>query len=314
MHSRWILAAGLAAVTPRALAQETPAEAARRELITQAEGASDAGDHARALALATRAAQTRMTPSLRLLLAQEQHALGRTLEALDAAERCAREARAGPSLRNRERILASCDELAATLDHRVGRLTVTLATPGARVTVAGRALDAALLGAAYPVLPGRVSVVAEAEGYAAFRRELEVAAGAQETVVVTLARAAARPDASATPAPPAASRSRGAGPWVLAGAGALSLGAGVLFWRFQEDAVAARDAAPSRPDAEGHDGRARAWNLATNIAYGVGAAAVVGGVVWWLVARPPRDDRRTAWSVGAAPVTGGVVVSAGGRM
>ena len=66
-----------------ATAQTSPTEIARRDLLDQAEAARAAGDHARALDLATRASQLRVTPSLRLLLAQEHQALGHVLEALD---------------------------------------------------------------------------------------------------------------------------------------------------------------------------------------------------------------------------------------
>jgi hypothetical protein len=304
-----------------AAAQESTAELARRELLTQAEGASDGGDHARALELATRAARVRMTPSLRLLLAQEHNALGHTIAALDAATRCEREVQADTTLRNRERLLATCAELSATLRARVGRVVVRLEDPppGARVTVNGEALAAALWGVAWPALPGAVVVVVEADGYAPFRREVELAAGREETVAVALVAVAA------SPAPPAPTPTRtvaatrggaGAGPWVLLGAGALSAGAGLVFWRLQEGALADRDAACTtracQPAAYEANDAARTWNLAANVAWGVGGAAAAGGALWWLLARPARTPSPTAWSVTVAPLARGAAIVGGG--
>lgn len=302
-----------------AAAQESTAELARRELITQAEGASDGGDHARALELATRAARVRMTPSLRLLLAQEHNALGHTLAALDAATRCEREVQADTALRNRERLLATCAELAATLRGRVGRVVVRLETPppGARVTVNGEALAEALWGVAWPALPGRVAVVVEADGYAPFRREVELAAGREEAVAVALVAVAANPTPQAPSRTVATPRGgAGAGPWVLMGVGALSAGAGLVFWRLQEGALADRDAACTtracQPAAYDADADAHTWNLAANVAWGVGGAAVAGGALWWLLARPSRTQSPTAWSVTVAPLARGAAIVGGG--
>ena len=71
-------------------AQTSPTEVARRELLQGADAARAAGDHPRALDLARRAGEIRMTPSVRLLLAQESEvataAIMRDIEALLAAQ------------------------------------------------------------------------------------------------------------------------------------------------------------------------------------------------------------------------------------
>lgn len=313
-----VMAAAIAAlVTRSAAAQESAAEIARRELITQAEQASDHGDHAQALALAMRAATMRMTPSLRLLLAQEHQSLGHTLDALDAAGRCAREADDDAALRNRDRILTACRALLGTLGRHVARVTVRLETPvqGARVEVAGRPLDAALVGVAVPVMPGRVIITTLADGYQTFRREFDLAAGAEQVIPVTLVAVAATPAAATvTHAPVATSRGAGPMPWIVMGAGALTLGAGVGFWLLQEDALSSRDTARQRALAEGYDSTAHTWNLAANIAWGVGAAMVIGGGVWWLVGRGRGDNRAQAWHVGAAPLASGALLTVDGRL
>ena len=107
-----------------AVGQDAPSEIARRDFVTQAQEAVAAGDHPRALDLATRAGRIRMSTSLRMMIAQEHNALGHTLDALDFAFRCAHEAEANQGLGDRERILEACTALERSLRTRVGRVTV----------------------------------------------------------------------------------------------------------------------------------------------------------------------------------------------
>ena len=99
------------------------ADAARRALIADAAAASQAGDHARAIELAARAAALRATPSLRYFLAREHLAVGHPVEALALAGECASGARADREVHNREALVARCEAVAAEAE-RVERAPV----------------------------------------------------------------------------------------------------------------------------------------------------------------------------------------------
>ncbi len=306
------MAAASLAGAPAALAQTTPTEIARRELLDQAEAARLTGDHARALELASRAAQLRVTPSLRLLIAQEHTAVGHVLEALDQSSVCAREAAADAAMNNRERILEACRALAASLAQQVGRVVVRVpaAPEGTVVRVAGTEVSAALWGVAFPVVPGEVTVTAEAPGATAFQRVVTVAAGASEDVEVALVVTARRPPVVIAPPPVVApaqpARGPGAGPWIVLGVGAASLGASLAFALLRNDALSTRDAecdiagrgpCRDRPLAEAANSDYRTFTAVTDATLAVGAAGVVAGGLWLLLGRSAAPARATALHV-----------------
>lgn len=316
-HTPVAVVCAMLCITPLARAQDNPDESARRALITQAEAAAESGDHARAVELAARAGRIRMTPSLRMMLAVEGESAGAVVDALDAAERCAREADADPALRNREAILTRCRALVSTLGARVGRVTITLrdAPQGAAVRLGGRALDPARWNAATPVAPGVIVIEADAASRRPFRQQIDVTPGATVTIDVQLLPS---PEATPTVAAPVR-RGAGAGPWILAGAGVLALaGAGVSYW-LQTQSVALRDAAC---DANGcldlareRQSDAERWNLFTNVGVGVGSAALIGAATWWILARPRATERpRVAWQGHVAPLPGGAMILVGGAL
>lgn len=313
---------------PAASAQTSPTEIARRDLLDQAEAARAAGEHARALDLATRASQLRVTPSLRLLLAQEHQALGHVLEALDQSTSCAREAAADTAMNNRERILEACRALSASLAPQVGRVVVHVTDPpaGAVVRVAGSELNSALWGVSYPVVPGVVEIDAEGPGGAHTHRAVTVAAGATEEVEIALPHLAPVVRRIDAPPPIVTRTSPGAGPWVVMGLGAATLGASLAFFLLREDALATRDAecglrgagpgrCVDRALAEGADSDYRAFTTLTDVTLGVGAAGVAAGALWLLLgggegapARPART------SMGLRPSDGGAMFELSGAL
>lgn len=306
------LALALTLAASRASAQDTPDEIARRELIAAAEQARDAGDHARALDLATRASELRMTPSLRQMIAYEHDALGHVIDAFDAAGRCVREAEIDPAVRNREVILTACRALVDSLRARVGRVVVRAPDPspaGLRVTVGGVVVPPALWGVAYPVAPGAVTVDAVSVEGATFHRSLTVQGGDAVEVRVTLT----------APPPRRVARGVGAGPVVLWSVGGAALVAGGVLVAFGAVARSDRDA---ECDASGHgrcdpvaqrlDDQYRALTVAGGVALGVGAASLVGGMLWRLL--PPVFARRDDLRVVVSPSSQGVAVVVGGSL
>ena len=292
-----------------ATAQETPDEIARRGLIEQAEQAREAGDHPRALDLALRAGAIRMTPSVRQIIAYEHDAVGHLLEALDAADGCEREARTDPTLRNRERIQEACRSLGASLRARVAWITVRVpstAPTSVRVTVNGAALRAPLWGVERPTLPGALAIDAVADA-ARFHRVVTLAASAHAEVLVELSTA------TASHAPP---RGPGVAPWIVVGGGALALSAAVVFAALRGDARASRDAGCDRDGCDAStrdlDADFRRYTVLTDAALGVGAAAVLGGVTWYLVAR--RGATPPAVTVAITPTASGATLGVGGSL
>lgn len=325
------LAAGVLAASS-AFAQESPLEVARRDLISQAEQASTAGDHARAAELAGRASQIRVTPSIQYFLAREHQQLNHPVETLAFAGGCARAAEADLTLRNREAIMQACREIVTATEGRVGRLTVHLPSPapsGVSVRVGSTDVPPTLVGVPIPVAPGAVSVEVSGAGFEAFRREVQVVAGQAATVDVTLtptSRTPSRPAATAATAPgepitpPVAPppRGPGVGPWIVAGAGVATLALSGVFYGLAMSARSDRDAAcvgGCDPVAREHDDSYAGRLTATSVTLAVGGVAVAAGVTWFLVARArgSSSSGRTAmvhW--GVAPTAGGAAVGLGG--
>ncbi|MEZ4406440.1 MAG: hypothetical protein R3A52_08200 [Polyangiales bacterium] len=347
---RWATAgalAGLWAFGHEAAAQTDPGvlEATRRNLSQEAIQARAAGDHERALDLAQRAGQLGMTTSLRRFIAEEQAELGQTGPAMGSAERCVAEAQRdrGPGAQAHGE---ACRALTVTLEPQVGRLEVRVASPppSTRVTVDGEPLPESAWGAARVVTPGRVRVTATATGHRLFVREVDVDAGQSVPLVVSLEPAlpepAPPPPAVDAPAPERRPRvdpatlnrqmihgddlrsSRGGrvgvGPFVLFGAGAVSMGLAAVFYVVRntalDDSNAQCDASgcpeSARPD---HD-RAVVFNTLTNVALGVGAAAIVGGIVWFVLAPRTPTRRAPRASLMVAPSAGGAVFGLTGSL
>jgi serine/threonine-protein kinase len=190
-----------------ASAQSERELATRRDLITQAQDLSAQGNHAEAVALAKRAAAIKMTPSLRLFLAQEESALGLLADAYGNARQCDAEAEANDRLGARERILSDCKAIEEALGKRVGRVTVKLPAPmppGVHVTMSGEEVNPALLGEPYVVSPGDVTITVTATGFLPFTSTTNVAEGGSAQVDVQLA-----PDPNAQPCPDGQERVQG---------------------------------------------------------------------------------------------------------
>lgn len=313
-RDRWrgaLFALAAVALAPGvAAAQEGAAEVARRQLVDDAQAAQDRGDHAQALALAQRAREIRMTPSLRALIAQEESALGRLVDALGNAQRCAREAEADTALSGREEVLSTCRALAAELEPRLGSVVVSVPeAEGVSVRVAGVVLAAALYGTRVPVVPGRVAIEASAPGRADFREELDVAAGQSRAIEVRLAE-------DAVPRAPSGGPDL-TGPVVLLAAGVVVLGSSGGTFAARESAVAARDAACDEagcdPIALSHQASALDWTIATDVLLAAGGAILAAGAVWLGVELAGGGGSGESASVALVVAPNGILLAAEGR-
>jgi hypothetical protein len=199
----------------------------------------------------------------------------------------------------------------------VSRLTVRV-TPaeGTVIAMGAQLLPPALWNVPLPTLPGTIRVTATAADGRRFVREVSIAAGGAEEIVVDLpqegapvARLAAQTSAPTRQGP-------GAGPWILGGLGLASLGAMAAFWALHEGAVSERDAACDAsgcdPVALAHDERARTFTTLTNVSLGLGLATVGGAVLWYAFAPRRASEARPAVAVG--PRVGVLVLPSGGAV
>ena len=107
----------------------------------------------------------------------------------------------------------------------------------------------------------------------------------------------------------------GAWPWVIAGAGAVSAGAGVFF---VAQAASDRSSVKDVTNDITQDEAEKKWNDASTkdvigwALVGAGAAAAVGGIVWWAVSGSGDEEAASgpAWWLTVHPGSGLVI---GGR-
>lgn len=239
----------------------------RQSLITEAERANKAEDHSTALTLAAQAGQIRMTPSLRLFIAQEQIEVGQLANSFYNAEVCVFEVTQDKALKHRKEILRTCKDLMADIQKSAARIILSLPNPvppQARVLIGSLEVEESLYGRPYFVSPGLVRIEASAPGYLPYQHELEVEAKEEVTLMVSLPpepstlQALQRPvigDSTVGEAlnsqliatrepvvvsPTAENRTApSVAPYLLLGAGAASLGTSVVFLVLRNNALSA---------------------------------------------------------------------------
>ncbi len=308
----WPIAIASCLVAHQAAAQSDQALGTRQELIARALEASKAGDHAAALSLAKRAAILRMTPSLRMFIAQEQKEVGLLAGSYGNARQCAAEAEADLSLDDRARILARCRALEEALVRRIAHVVVTLPSPapaGAHVRVAGEDIDLALLGTPLVVTPGKVPIAVVAPGYVPYETEVTLGEAAEAEVTVRLERAAPAPTTAApvpgvTPVtapdsrvlqPPRLRPPERSGwglPAAVAGSGFVAAGLGTVVWlagndRYQQ--IRSQCTGPGGCSPAAYDSAVSAVHRDDAIGvtgWIVGAALIAAGGLWYVLAAP----------------------------
>jgi len=277
----------------------------RQALIQEAAAASQAGDHARAIDRARRAAAIRTSASLHFLLAREELALRLPLEAHRHATACVNEVGGPSSHPTGDLLRARCEALRDEAERSLARLTLRLPAPGPaapRVVVDGIPMDPAQLDVATVRLPGEVEVVVTAEGWERLRETRTLAAGESAAITLNLQRLPV-PVAEAAPPPvvrPPARRSARAvsyaGSWSFAGvsvAGLISMavfGGLALDARRERDARCATEGTCDLAGAAAADGRYRDLATGANVSLVVGGAFAAAALTWWLVARATRSS------------------------
>lgn len=303
---------------------QTAADPQRQAQLRAAVDAHVAGEHARALALATQALSARESGTLHGVIARELAELGRDAEALAHAEACVRDAPAQRPSRDRDAILVHCVAQVTALTARVGTLAVRVSPspPGVRIEVAGRVTEAAE--SSVRVGPGRVAVVASAPGFVTYRQEIEVVGGASVTLPVTLealpheapplrTEAARRPPPPEPPGPPPTptTRRHPLG-YILAGVGAASLIVGGVSWAVGGEICSGSSNASSGGCAlrqEEDRSTVRALDTATTVALVSGVSLLaIGATLFFTLrttdARAPTPRLSVSVGPGSAGLSG----------
>lgn len=308
------LAAALAAPLAMAQTPDAPPQTDTSSLAAQAR--FDRGralfqdrDYERALAEFRASLELYRSPNTRLYVGVCLKELSRFAEAYTELSRTVLEA---TDLLVRDRHYESTRDRAQlelqSVEGHVGFVTVR--APGApataRLRLGAEALGAAALGVRLPRDPGPVSVDVVAEGFRPFHREVTVAAGASDEVVVELEALPAQVVTPLAPRPTVTTTTGGgvrvAG-FVIGAVGLASLGAfaalGSMTSSRYDDLVAAcrTRCPPSRvPDIDAGE----SMQLGANIALGVGVGAVVLGVILVAAGGPrtvtvEQPERATLW-------------------
>lgn len=193
------------------------------------------------------------------------------------------------------------------LEPRIARVTlhVPQVPAGLRVRVGDTDVPPAAFGVPLPFDPGNVRLTAEAPGYETFTQDLRLSPGSAAALDVALRPGGAAPrppvtvrvgDPTAPPVGEPVTVSRGGGVrvagFVIAGVGVAALGAfaalGVVAGQQYDDLVARCGNRCTSRDVSDIDAGAQAQLLA-NVSLGVGAAAVIAGVVMIAVGGPRRE-------------------------
>ena len=331
----WLVAA-LLLVASAARAQPPPAAPvedqveAARALYKEARELRRQGKLREATDKALEAYRTAATPVTALEAGELLVEAGRLVEARDLVRAVAllpvspRESDKGRDAR------AQAAALAGQLDMRIPKIAFADRPPAVQLLLDGRPIPPTDATAWQGLDPGAHTLVVRADDRQCTAINLVLSEGEERTIDLHAAASACRPEppppppppiprATATvlppppppPPPPAPAPAGGISPWRLGGAavgaaGVVALGVGgyvALRAKSDYDAVAAECPAAGC-DQHGYDARngARSRADVASIVMGVGAAAVVGGVLLWVL--EPAHDRP-----GVAVGPGGVSLS-----
>ena len=193
------------------------------------------------------------------------------------------------------------------LEPRLTKLVIAVTAPVEGESVKIGALDVSVLaGSPSPIDAGSYEVVASAPGFVRWHGHIDVAGEGRTITVDVPALARGDVELPLPPAPPPehASHGRKIAGLAIAGAGVIAIGAGLWLGKdvydLRDQATAACGGNLSScndvPTAQQDIDTARTRALESDLAVGVGAAAIVGGVI--LYATAPRSAEKIAPVIG----------------
>ena len=239
----------------------------------------------------------------------------------------------------RKDYVATAQRHADALAPKLARLTLTVEQPvdGLQIKRDGGPVDRAEWGVPIPVDAGSHTIEASAPKHKGWATAVAVGQdGAQATLAVPALEAAPEEAPSVAPpppapvslvAPPAASTvaatpaDRGSSSSqrtigiVVSAFGVVGVGLGsvlglVAKGKYNDSLANCETANPDLCTSTGLSQRdsARSMGNAASVAFGVGAAALVGGIVLWLTAPPSGGGQGSTASIFVAPAPGGAVI------
>jgi|HubBroStandDraft_6_1064221.scaffolds.fasta_scaffold37048_3 hypothetical protein len=247
-----------------------------------------------------------------------------------------KEAASAADAAGRKDYVATAQRRAEALAPKLARLTVSVEQPvdGIQIRRDGTLVDRAEWGVPIPVDKGSHTIEASAPGHKGWASAIAVGQdGAQAALSVPALEPA--PQDTATPAPPLVAPPVVAPPAgqastapvergstgtqraigiVIAGLGVVGVGLGAVFGleakgKYNDSLGNCETSNPDLCNSTGlsqRDSARSAGNVST-VAFGVGAAALVGGAVLWLTA-PSSASHASGFNAFVAPALGGAVV------
>lgn len=200
---------------------------------------------------------------------------------------------------------------------QVASVMLLVSEKGANIMVDGKKVGQSPLPEPLRLRAGTREVTVMRPGYAVWKKEIEVKAGTDQRVKVELQAEGGALAAGGGGAPDDTDASGGGStniwPWVTVGVGVAAIGGGVftglsaqsLYDQLDEKRQNEELIAQSDIDAGGN------LVLMTNVLLGVGTAAVIGGVTWWLLDDSGVQAEGTV-SLGVSP-DGAPTIGAFGR-
>lgn len=186
----------------------------------------------------------------------------------------------------------------------VGTVALRIPERGADVLVDGKRVGASPLAEPLRLSQGPHELLVMKSGFAPWKQTIDVQGGRTATVAVTLV-----PEGGDGMGGIGAGGGAGIWPWVTMGAGVAAIG-GAVFTGLSAQSLhdqldqKRRDGEPIAPqDVD----TGNTLVMTTNVLYGVGAAAIAGGALWWLLGGDAGGATGLTGSVGPVPDGGAAV-------
>lgn len=285
---------------------------ARSVAVTGRE-AFNAGDYETALALFRRAYTLYPAPTVVLYEARTLEKMGLLLEAVDAYVRTTQISIPADAPEQFAEAIAAARQEERALRPRIPTLTLRVEgvsgnDPNLKVSINGRAIGAAQFGQAQQLNPGTYRITGAIAGNRSDTAEVVLSESQKASVVLHLAAPSLSPPSpvirsiSAEPsdAPTSSGESLRLAAYISGGIGIAGLGAGVVtgLMSVSKHEKASSECA-NKVCLTNSDGPElvedfRSMRTLSTVFYGVGAAGVAAGVVFWLLAPSDQDPSQAA--------------------
>jgi hypothetical protein len=290
-------------------------EAERTTLFREGSAMAERGDWEGAAAKFRRVVELRSAPRALIALAVAEDHLRHLTSAKHLYEKAIADARAASLADDEKKASDALGALAPRIPHLL--LKVPADQAAVNVTIDGEQM--AVHDAEYDLDPGPHTIVVEGVEWRQFRRVVTLGEKDRVEVVAVFAR-----EPTAAPPPPVETSRPGNAPGggpplgaiLLASAGVVAAGTGIVLWivgKGQENDVIAKCGGTTtcpgdqksalQPDIDA----SKTKIVVGDVAFGVGAAAIAGGAVWWLLGGSSHEA--TTARLDVAPRLGGAWIT-----